>query len=116
MSIRTRLGAALCAALAAVVLTVMAPSAANAQVNRSQTSNLAVAGSPLIIPAKYLTGVVTALDERARTITVAGETYTLGRSQLRDIHVGDEVTVAWIFEHYGPAAKRVAVGVTQRDL
>ena len=77
---------------------------------------IAIAGSPLIVPGSYREGIVRAWDHAKGTITVDDKTYpVLDAKVMRNLSIGDKVIVTLLVEHYGPAAREVALGVVKTD-
>ncbi|MBM3507628.1 MAG: hypothetical protein FJX64_07910 [Alphaproteobacteria bacterium] len=104
-----RLIAAVVLLAAAAGVLVAAPSA-NAQ--QGQRLAIAAAGSPLIVPATYVEGTLTRWDSAARTMVVNGASYPVVDAKIMgNISVGERVIVTVLQEHYGPAARLVAMGV-----
>ena len=60
-----------------------------------------VANANMIVPAKNAEGIVTALDADKGLITVAGKTYSAAPSELRSLHVGDEVRIQYFDDGKG---------------
>ncbi len=99
-----------CAAAVLLVASV-ASSAATAQQTPPRLT-IAVAGSPLIVPATYVEGTLTQRDIAANTIVVDGTTYPVLNAKILDnISVGERVIVTVLVEHYGRAARKVALGL-----
>ncbi len=73
---------------------------------------IAAAGSPLIVPGTYVEGVLTRRDIAANTIVVDGTTYPVLDAKIMDnVSVGERVIVTVLVEHYGRAARKVALGL-----
>ena len=74
--------------------------------------SIAVAGSPLIVPATYVEGTLTRWDGAAGTIVVDGTTYPVPAAKIMDnVSIGERVVVTVLVEHYGRASRKVALGV-----
>ncbi len=97
----------------AVATLAAAPGLANAQTAQGGTPAIAAAGSPLIVPGAYLIGTVTRWDALAGVIAINGVDYPVSRNSRvdRDITVGHIVDVTSVTEHYGRAARNVAIRV-----
>ncbi len=73
---------------------------------------IAAAGSPLIVPSTYVEGILTRRDVAGGTIVVDGITYpVLDTKVLNNISVGERVIITVLIEHYGRAARKVALGL-----
>lgn len=95
MNTKNILGAAL---VAAVTTAAIAP--------------IATAATLQVVPAAYAEGTVTAIDTKANTIVVAGQTYTFGAAaHLTDVTTGSNVDVAYVMQN----GKRVILAVTPTE-
>jgi hypothetical protein len=100
--------------LAAPLGVFLAPPSADAQ--QAPRLAIAVAGSPLIVPATYVEGTLTRWDGAAGTIVVDGVNYPVLDAKIMDnVSVGERVTVTVLVEHYGPAARKIALGLERAD-
>lgn len=95
------------ALLAVTVLAATLPAVA-----QPRQAGIAAAGSPLVVPGRYADGVLMVSDPAGKTITVGTETYSVKHAYVAsDLRIGEYVVLSFVFEHYGPAARKVVLHV-----
>ena len=63
-----------------------------------------------VVPASYVSGVVTAIDADRNTVTVEGQAYTVAPTMLTDVDLGADVTLTLV------AMKAVAIEPTALEV
>lgn len=77
---------------------------------------IAIAGSAIVVPATYTNGILRGWNQTAGTITIDDVTYPVHSSKVPDnLSIGEAVIVTILVEHYGPAARKVVMGVERAE-
>ena len=63
-----------------------------------------------VVPAAYVSGVITAIDADRATVTVEGKAYTVAPTMLTDVDLGADVTLTLV------AMKAVAIEPTALEV
>jgi hypothetical protein len=69
-----------------------------------------VAQAFTVVPASYVSGVVTAIDADRNTVTVEGQAYTVAPTMLTGVDLGADVTLTLV------AMKTVAIDPTALEV
>lgn len=103
------------AAAAALVAATVAGGVTPA-LTQAARPTIAIAGSAIVVPATYTNGILRGWNQTAGTITIDDVTYPVHSSKVPDnLSIGEAVIVTILVEHYGPAARKVVMGVERAE-
>ena len=72
------------------------------------------ANAAMIVPAKYASGPVTAVDQANNTLTLGGKTFVAEPARLKDLYAGNDVQILY-FEQ-GGVLRAVWITVPERTM